>query len=119
MRGRLPVACGRIGRGRTVRGGPYRAHWSPMSSNPVPKSSVSGFLPALEGMRGFAAVGVLITHVAFQTGAVDDPLVGRIWARLDLAVALFFALSGFLLWRPHAAFARGVGRNPSAVRYFV
>ncbi len=52
-------------------------------------------------MRGFAAVGVLITHVAFQTGAVHDPVIGRVWGgRFDLAVALFFALSGFLLWRP-------------------
>ncbi|MBF4480036.1 MULTISPECIES: acyltransferase family protein [Rhodococcus] len=81
--------------------------------------SVSGFLPALEGMRGFAAVGVLITHVAFQTGAVHDSPIGRVWARFDLAVALFFALSGFLLWRPHAAAARGFGPSPSATRYFL
>lgn len=41
-----------------------------MTSSAPPTASapaVSGFLPALEGMRGFAAVGVLITHVAFQT----------------------------------------------------
>ncbi|MEU5842186.1 acyltransferase [Rhodococcus sp. NPDC047139] len=80
---------------------------------------VSGFLPALEGMRGFAAMGVVITHVAFQTGAVHDPLIGRVWARFDLAVALFFALSGFLLWRPHAAAARGLGPSPSTARYFL
>jgi len=70
-------------------------------------------------MRGFAALGVLITHVAFQTGAVDDPVIGRVWGRFDLAVALFFALSGFLLWRPHAAAARGFVRVPSTVRYFL
>ena len=81
--------------------------------------NVGGFLPALEGMRGFAAVGVLITHVAFQTGAVHEPLIGRVWARFDLAVALFFALSGFLLWRPHAAAARGLGPTPSVSRYFL
>lgn len=90
-----------------------------MSSNAAPNQAVSGFLPSLEGMRGFASVGVLITHVAFQTGAAHDAIIGRVWARLDLAVALFFALSGFLLWRSHAAAARGIGRRPSTVRYFV
>lgn len=79
----------------------------------------TGFLPALEGMRGFAAVGVLITHVAFQTGAVHDPVIGRVWGRFDLAVALFFALSGFLLWRPHAAAARGYGVAQPTGRYLV
>ncbi|MGW3484671.1 acyltransferase family protein [Rhodococcus indonesiensis] len=93
-----------------------------MTSSAPPTASapaVSGFLPALEGMRGFAAVGVLITHVAFQTGAVHDPVLGRIWGRFDLAVALFFALSGFLLWRPHAAAARGLGAAPPAGRYLL
>ncbi|WP_241384932.1 acyltransferase family protein [Rhodococcus sp. CH91] len=90
-----------------------------MTTSTERNSTVSGFLPALEGMRGFAAVGVLITHVAFQTGAVHSDLLGRVWARFDLAVALFFALSGFLLWRPHAAAARGLAPSPSAMRYFL
>ncbi|WP_420754049.1 acyltransferase family protein [Rhodococcus sp. O3] len=83
----------------------------------VSPRGATGFLPALEGMRGFAAVGVLITHVAFQTGAVHDPVIGRVWGRFDLAVALFFALSGFLLWRPHAAAARGYGVAQPTGRY--
>lgn len=77
-----------------------------------------GFVPALEGMRGMAALGVLLTHVAFQTGAANTPVLGRIWERFDMAVAVFFALSGFLLWRPHAAVARGLGTAPSVGHYF-
>ncbi|WP_330251753.1 acyltransferase [Nocardia sp. NBC_00565] len=76
-----------------------------------------GFVPALEGMRGMAALGVLLTHVAFQTGAANAPVLGRIWGRFDMAVAVFFALSGFLLWRPHAAAARGLGTAPSVGYY--
>ncbi|MEU0503606.1 acyltransferase [Nocardia sp. NPDC005998] len=76
-----------------------------------------GFVPALEGMRGMAALGVLLTHVAFQTGAANTPVLGRIWERFDMAVAVFFALSGFLLWRPHAAKARGLGTAPSVGYY--
>nr|WP_231496653.1 acyltransferase [Rhodococcus sp. UNC363MFTsu5.1] len=82
-------------------------------------SAPRGFIPALEGMRGFAALGVLVTHVAFQTGATGDPVLGRIWGRFDMAVALFFALSGFLLWRPHAAVARGLGTAPATGRYLL
>lgn len=64
------------------------------------------YFPQLEGMRAVAALGVLTTHVAFQTRAVEWPVLGPILGRLDLAVALFFALSGFLLWRSYAASAR-------------
>ncbi|MBE7162372.1 MAG: acyltransferase [Williamsia herbipolensis] len=75
------------------------------------------FIPALEGMRALAALGVLTTHVAFQTRSVDGSVMGAIWGRLDLAVALFFALSGFLLWRPHADAARGGRPAPGVRRY--
>ena len=77
------------------------------------------FIPALEGMRGLAALGVLVTHVAFQTGSTHVPILGRIWGRFDLAVAVFFALSGFLLWRSHAGAARGMGPAQGIVRYWI
>ncbi|GAA5047469.1 acyltransferase [Nocardia callitridis] len=69
-------------------------------------------------MRGLAALGVLLTHVAFQTGAAGTPVIGRVWGRFDMAVAVFFGLSGFLLWRPHAASARGYGVAPRVPHYF-
>ncbi len=37
--------------------------------------------------------------------------------RFDLAVAVFFALSGFLLWRGHAAAARGLRPRPPTGHY--
>ncbi|MFB7720377.1 acyltransferase family protein [Nocardia sp. NPDC056100] len=77
------------------------------------------FVPALEGMRAMAALGVVVTHVAFQTGATTYPIIGRVLERFDMAVAIFFALSGFLLWRPHAAAARGLGAAPSTGRYLL
>lgn len=74
------------------------------------------FLPHVEGMRACAAIGVAITHVAFQTGH-SSGISGRLWGRFDLAVALFFALSGFLLWRGHAASARGLRHRPATAHY--
>lgn len=74
------------------------------------------FLPAVEGMRACAAVGVVITHVAFQTGH-SSGVLGRVFGRFDLAVAVFFALSGFLLWRGHAAAVRGLRHTPPTGHY--
>ena len=74
------------------------------------------FLPAVEGMRACAAVGVVVTHVAFQTDHTSG-ITGRLFGRFDLAVAVFFALSGFLLWRGHAAAARGLRPVPPTGRY--
>jgi peptidoglycan/LPS O-acetylase OafA/YrhL len=83
-----------------------------------PQQQATGFIPALEGMRALASIGVLTTHVAFQTGSVGDGVAGAIWGRFDMAVALFFALSGFLLWRPHAAAAHDPADTPpGTMRY--
>jgi peptidoglycan/LPS O-acetylase OafA/YrhL len=67
-------------------------------------------------MRACAAVGVVVTHVAFQTGHTGGT-AGRLFGRFDLAVAVFFALSGFLLWRGHAAAARGLRTVPPTGHY--
>lgn len=88
-----------------------------IATAPVPPPRA--FIPALEGMRGMAALGVLLTHVAFQTGSGHIRVLGPILERFDMAVAVFFALSGFLLWRPHAARAHGYGSAPSTARYLL
>jgi peptidoglycan/LPS O-acetylase OafA/YrhL len=67
-------------------------------------------------MRACAAMGVVVTHVAFQTGH-SSGFDGRLFGRFDLAVAVFFALSGFLLWRGHAAAARGLAPRPRTGHY--
>lgn len=90
------------------------------SADPLPRDVVPlrGFIPSLEGMRAFASLGIVVTHVAFQTGAANSAVAGRIWGRFDLTVAIFFALSGFLLWRSHAAQARGLGTAQPIGTYF-
>ena len=85
-------------------------------TDPGRVSGTRGFLPAVEGMRACAAIGVVITHVGFQTGHTTWS-TGRVLGRFDLAVAVFFALSGFLLWRGHAAAARGLRHTPPTGPY--
>lgn len=61
-------------------------------------------------------MGVVVTHAAFQTGH-SSGIDGRLFGRFDLAVAVFFALSGFLLWRGHAAAERGRRPRPRTGPY--
>lgn len=57
-------------------------------------------LPALDGLRGIAALLVVLTHASFLTGLSGRPrLAGHLLGRGDFGVAIFFALSGFLLYR--------------------
>lgn len=57
--------------------------------------------PALDGLRAIGALAVLTTHVGFHSGAsLNGPFAG-ILSRLDIGVAIFFAISGFLLYRPY------------------
>lgn len=62
---------------------------------------------------------VLATHVAFQTGEVSHGQLGRGLARLDIGVALFFVLSGFLLGRPWFTSAMAGRPQVGTRRYLV
>ncbi|MEO5651389.1 MAG: acyltransferase [Marmoricola sp.] len=74
-------------------------------------------LPALDSMRAVAAIAVLATHASFWGGAYSQTRFGTALARLDIGVAIFFVLSGFLLSRTWLErHARGAPA-PSTGRY--
>lgn len=77
-----------------------------------------GTLPALDSMRAVASIAVLATHAAFWGGAYGRQGYGTALARLDVGVAIFFVLSGFLLSR--AWFERDAHRTsaPRTRAYF-
>ncbi len=68
-------------------------------------------------MRAVAALLVVATHAAFATGKLTHGYVGAIYARLEIGVALFFVLSGFLLFRPWVVAAATGGTSPGLARY--
>lgn len=73
--------------------------------------------PALTAVRGIAALMVVTTHAAFNSGQILKGWSGAALARLDFGVTLFFVLSGFLLARPFLmALARGE-EGPSVRHY--
>jgi peptidoglycan/LPS O-acetylase OafA/YrhL len=60
--------------------------------------------PLVDSLRALAALAILGTHAAFFAGAYGDAgLVAQLAARLEVGVAVFFVISGFLLYRPFAA----------------
>jgi peptidoglycan/LPS O-acetylase OafA/YrhL len=58
---------------------------------------VAGELPALTGLRGLAALAVLLFHSSFLPFVHANGSPAAIWGRGYLAVDLFFFLSGFVL----------------------
>lgn len=77
----------------------------------------SSRVPALTGLRAVAALLVVGTHAAFATGFLRHGYLGAVYARLEIGVAIFFVLSGFLLFRPWVRAAAAGTRSPSVRRY--
>ncbi|WP_229074173.1 acyltransferase [Actinoplanes sp. DH11] len=75
-------------------------------------------VPALDAVRVIGALAVVGHHVGFATGVNTG---GGSWAgwlaRLDSGVAVFFVLSGFLLFRPWAHAQAIGGDKPATGRY--
>jgi peptidoglycan/LPS O-acetylase OafA/YrhL len=61
--------------------------------------------PCFDGFRAIAALSVLVYHAGFAGYVDGDHPFGLSFliARLDMGVAIFFLVSGFLLYRPFVA----------------
>jgi peptidoglycan/LPS O-acetylase OafA/YrhL len=82
---------------------------------PAPRRDATVF-PGFDGLRAIAALLVLVVHVSFMTTLTLRSRLGPYAARAEIGVAVFFLISGFLLYRPfvarHFALAdRGGGRD--------
>src|SRR4051794_32608663 len=90
---------------------------------PHPSPPARPRLDALDGLRGLAAFGVLVLHVwMFWHGDLHRPDKGFAdfaIGELRLGVALFFVLSGFLLFRPFVRAALDGAPRPGLGRYVV
>jgi peptidoglycan/LPS O-acetylase OafA/YrhL len=58
--------------------------------------------PLFDSLRAIAAGTVLLFHVGFVLEGFQHPTFGRYFAQLNVGVAIFFVISGFLLYRPFA-----------------
>lgn len=73
--------------------------------------------PLVDALRAVAAMAILGFHGAAVYDGFSLEHAGRWLAQLQVGVPLFFAISGFLLYRPWVA-ARLEGRSPPSVRIY-
>ena len=78
-----------------------------------------GRILGLDALRAVAAWLVLLSHVAFWTGAGAEGIIGGLAVRGELGVAIFFALSAYLLSTPFVRRALGGHVVWSLPRYLV
>ena len=79
--------------------------------------AADGRFAGLDGVRAIAALAVVVTHVGFQTGEGVSGPARTVLSRLDVGVAVFFVLSGFLLHRPQVVAALSGRALPATVPY--
>lgn len=85
-----------------------------------PVASPARRLHGIEGLRATAATAVVVHHVWILDGGARlgaEGGAGAIFLNLSLGVTLFFALSGFLLYRPFAAAIARRERHPGIRSY--
>jgi peptidoglycan/LPS O-acetylase OafA/YrhL len=74
--------------------------------------------PCFDGLRAIAAITVVLHHVSFPTGKMFKGFFAGFFTHLDVGVAVFFLISGFLLYRPFVAAALEGRPGPSVRRFF-
>ena len=85
----------------------------------IENSELTRQFPVLDSLRAVGSFAVVLTHTAFWSGAYSDyGIFGPFLARLDVGVAIFFVLSGFLLSRQWFVRAHHGAEPPRLRRYF-
>lgn len=69
---------------------------------PQRRATADPRFPNFNGLRAIAALAVVLTHLADTGGANAPNILGVFFARMDGGVAIFFVISGVLLYRPFA-----------------
>lgn len=73
---------------------------APRRSSAVSELSGGYHFPCLDAYRAIGMTMVLLIHAAFATGFDKRSWLGPYVARFDVAVPMFFVISGFLLYLP-------------------
>jgi peptidoglycan/LPS O-acetylase OafA/YrhL len=91
--------------------------WSDVDQGGLEQVSTVDRVASLTGMRAVAALLVMGTHAAYGTGTYNRGYVGLLSSRMEIGVAIFFVLSGFLLFGSWVRAAATGGDPPVLRRY--
>jgi peptidoglycan/LPS O-acetylase OafA/YrhL len=75
--------------------------------------------PLFDSLRAIAALSVVAFHAAYFQGYLVGHPLSRYYAQLNVGVAIFFVISGFLLYRPFAQARFDRADFPGVVPYAV
>ncbi len=93
------------------------ATWIDVDQGGLEQVSTADRIASLTGIRAVAALLVMGTHAAYGTGKYTHGYIGLFYARLEMGVAIFFVLSGLLLFGPWVQAAATGERPPRLRRY--
>lgn len=91
----------------------------PLTPVPLDAGTTNPHFPLVDGVRALAALSIVVFHCGFFSGFSGDNALGLVVSRLDVGVAVFFVVTGFLLYRPWVAARAGTGRRPSLRNYAI
>lgn len=92
---------------------------APARAAAVPAPDGRAYFPAFDGLRGIAAMLVVVVHTTLASGFTGRSWLGAYTARGEIGVAVFFLISGFLLYRPFAVAHLTGGAAPGARGFLV
>ena len=83
------------------------------------EASVARF-DLIDGLRAIAAIVVLVHHASLPSNRQRFGHFSHQFTQMDIGVAMFFAISGFVLYRPFALrLLRGDEPEPSVLRFLL
>jgi peptidoglycan/LPS O-acetylase OafA/YrhL len=82
-----------------------------------PTTASAPRFPGLDSLRALASISVVATHTSFWAGVYGYGVLGAATQRLEVGVAVFFVLSGFLLSYPYLTGLRSGRPHDSFGRY--
>lgn len=95
-----------------------RASPSHDAQDATARNAARPHFPCFDGLRAVAATMVVVHHAAVTAGAQRAGVLATPAAVMDSGVAVFFVISGFLIYRPFVM-AHFDGRSPMRTRSFL
>ena len=74
--------------------------------------------PLFDGLRAIAALLIVLNHSFFASGYSNTGALGRWTFSLAVGVPIFFAISGFLLYRPFVLAQMSGSSAPATLRFY-